>query len=69
MNPHKVKTWEEVQDWLKAKGFTRTENTVDGGRYWRSKNGRHIIVTDPTDGFYPDFIWADLVKRIDKIMA
>jgi len=68
VNPTKVKTWDFVEGWLKSKGFTRTTETVLGGRYWRSKSGRHIIVPDHVDGFFPDFFWDALVKRVEKIV-
>jgi hypothetical protein len=68
VNPHQVKSWESVESWLKTKGFTATHETVDGGRFWRSKSKRHIIVTDSVDGFYPDFLWQDLVKRVNEIV-
>jgi hypothetical protein len=68
VNPRQVKTWESVEEWLKSKGFTQTTEKVDGGKIWRSKSKRHIIVTNHTDGFYPDFLWKDLVKRVDAIV-
>ena len=68
MNPHQIKTWESVESWLRSKGFVPTSNTIDGGRYWRSKSGRHMIVPDHVDGFYPDFFLADLIKRVEQIV-
>jgi hypothetical protein len=68
VNPHQVKSWEAVEGWLKSKGFTQTSEKVEGGRIWRSKSKRHIIVTNHVDGFYPEFLWADLVKRVEKIV-
>lgn len=68
MNPHRVKTWEEVEAWLRSKGFVPTHETVDGGRFWRSKSKRHIIVPDHVDGHYPDFFWTDLARRVEAIV-
>lgn len=68
MNPHHVKTWEQVQAWLMSKGFSPTHNVVEGGRIWVSKSKRHMIVPDHMDGFYPDFFWDDLVRRAEKIV-
>lgn len=68
MNPVQVKTWGSVEAYLTSKGFTITADKVDGGRIWRSKSKRHIIVTNPIDGFYPDFLWDDLVKRVQQIV-
>lgn len=68
MNPNQVKTWEEVEAWLTKKGFVPTHETVDGGRIWRSKSKRHMIVHDHVDGFYPEFFWDSLVRRAEQIV-
>lgn len=68
MNPSQVRTWETVEGWLKSKGFTKTHEKVDGGWFWRSKSKRHIIVPDHVDGYYPDFFWKSLKKRVDAIV-
>lgn len=68
MNPHQVKTWQEVEAYLLKKGFIPTPEIVLGGRIWRSKSKRHITVPDSVDGHYPDFFWVDLVKRVEQIV-
>lgn len=68
MNPHQVKTWAEVEEWLREKGFVPTHERVDGGQIWRSKSKRHMVVPDHVDGFYPDYFWNDLVRRAEKIV-
>lgn len=68
MNPAQVKTWEFVERYLASKGFVQTSETVDGGRIWRSRSRKHMIVTDHVDGFYPEFLWNDLVRRVAEIV-
>lgn len=68
MNPFPVKTWEEVEEHLKRKGFTPTSDVVPNGRYWRSKSRRHMVVPDHIDGMYPDYLWNDLVERVEAIV-
>jgi hypothetical protein len=69
VNPHQVKTWEEVESWLRSKGFVPTPNLAPaGGRYWVSKSKRHIVVPNDIDGFYPDVLWQDLYRRAQQII-
>lgn len=69
MNPGQVKTWKDVETWLIGKGFTKTHERAEGGGYfWRSKSKRHIVVPDDIDGFYPDFFWRDLYRRVMDIV-
>jgi len=69
VNPNQVKTWAEVEGWLYERGFTPTsETTDDGGRIWRSKSKRHLVVPDHIDGYYPDYLWKPLVERAMQIV-
>lgn len=68
MNPYQVKTWGQVEAWLEKKGFVPTSETTDGGRFWRSKSKRHLVVPDHVDGYYPDYLWVDLYERAMQIV-
>lgn len=69
MNPNQAKTWESVEQWLKSKGFVPTsEYTDDGGRFWRSKSRKHIIVPQHIDGFFPEYFFTDLERRVNDIV-
>ncbi len=57
----KVKTAEELEAELRAAGYEPTEHHLKTGRVWRHKvTGKHIIVPDSYDGYYPDFILRDM---------
>ncbi len=61
----KVKTAEQLEAELRSGGYEPTEHHLKTGRVWRSKiTGKHIIVPDSYDGFYPDFILQDIKDYI-----
>lgn len=61
----RVKTRQEVEDALREEGYEPTDFKTDTGRVWRStQTGEHIVVPDPYEGMYPDFILRDLKKMI-----
>lgn len=65
MNPHRVKTQKEVEDDLIAQGFERTTHRTATGTAWKSTHtGKHVIVPDPYEGMYPEFILKDLHERM-----
>jgi hypothetical protein len=68
VNPVQVKTWGDVEAWLVSKGFTKTQERGEGGYFWRSKSKRHIVVPDDVDGYYPDYFWHDLHRRVMDIV-
>lgn len=70
MNPHQVRTWEAVEQWLRSKGFVPTQHVVEGGgaTLWRSKSGRHLSVPDHIDGMYPEYFFNDLWRRARQIV-
>lgn len=68
MSPGRVRSWDEVEAWLRSKHFVPTNDLYPGGRFWRSKSKRHLMVPDAIDGFYPEFFWADLVQRANDII-
>lgn len=69
MNPQQVRAWEEVESWLRSKGFVPTYiAAVGGGQIWQSKSKKNIVVPDPIDGFYPEVFWNDLVRRANLII-
>lgn len=68
MNPGRVRTREEVERALRAKGLEPTDLTTGTGRFWKSTiSGRHIQVPEPYDGMYPEAILEDLYGRLDEL--
>lgn len=65
MNPYRVKSQQEVEDDLKARGFSKTEHRIATGTIWKSsQTGKHLVVPDPYEGMYPEFILKDLHDRM-----
>jgi hypothetical protein len=61
----RIKSAEELEAELRSKGYEPTEHRTRTGRVWRSKlTGKHIIVPDSYDGYYPDFILNDIKEYI-----
>jgi hypothetical protein len=57
----RVKSAEELEAELRARGYEPTDFHSGTGRAWRHiPTGRHIIVPDPLDGMYPDAIIRDI---------
>lgn len=64
----RVVSEDDVHKRLAASGFEATGNRVATGEYWRSKStGKHLLVPDSVQGFYPDWLLKDLEARIGKI--
>lgn len=57
----------EVVESLKKAGFTKTTKTTATGTYWRSKAGRHLLVPESVQGFYPDWLLNDINERLHKL--
>jgi hypothetical protein len=53
-------------------GFEPTDRYTDTGRFWRKKGSRrkpvpHLLVPKSINGLYPDWVIADLRRRIRQI--
>lgn len=57
----------EVIERLKKLGFTKTSKANEVGTFWRSKTGRHLLVTHSVQGFYPDWLLNDIDERLHKL--
>lgn len=63
-----VVTRNEVEGALDKAGFEPTDVRTDTGTWWRSKKtGRHLLVPDPYDEMYPEFILKDLRELAGKV--
>lgn len=59
---------DKLQQVLRARGFEPTEVSTATGRFWRStETKKHILVPDSVQGFYPDWLLADLEEITGKI--
>lgn len=66
--PVPVPTEKQVQALLRQAGFEPTEHRTATGVYWKSaETGKHVQVPDSVEGFYPDWLLADLVGIIGKV--
>lgn len=66
--PVPVVSEETVHQRLKDLGYESSEHKTDTGILWKHKEtGKYIQVPYALDGFYPDFILADLEDIIGKI--
>jgi hypothetical protein len=60
----------QVEARLQALGFEPTKERTATGVFWcRKSDGRHLLIPDSVQGFYPDWMLADLEKEIGKINA
>lgn len=64
MNPFKIPTQEQFEAELVEHGFSKTDQHTATGTYWKSKTGKHLMVTYPYEGMYPDFIAKDIRARM-----
>lgn len=67
MNPFRVASKSDVEAHLDSQGYQATDNVTETGRFWVSKDGRHIQLPHPIQDMYPDFVLKDLEARIGKI--
>lgn len=63
-----VPTEKQVQALLRKAGFEPTENHTATGTYWRcAETGKHVQVPFSVEGYYPDWLLADLVGIIGRV--
>ncbi len=61
----RVKTKQEVEEWLRSEGWVPTDLTTSTGRVWRStRTGKHIQVPEDDEGLYTDWMLRDLMKEM-----
>jgi hypothetical protein len=59
---------EQLKQILGKRGFEPTDERTATGRFWRSRDtGKHVLVPDSVQGFYPDWLLADLEGITGKI--
>jgi len=70
MIAQRVATVGDVEDALLGKGFEPTEHYTATGRYWKhSGTGRHLLIPQSVQGYYPDWMLQDLVWDLGEIVA
>lgn len=68
MNPFKVGTFAEFENYLRAIGLTKTAQSTATGTFWRSsQNGQHVQVPDGIEGMYPDVLMQAVLSQVVAI--
>ena len=69
MNPNKVATEAELWKHLTTRGFVKTDERTETGVFWKhEKSGKHMIVPNSEQGFYPTWLTEDMwgvARRIE----
>ena len=63
MNPFRIPREDEFHKELSDAGFTKTDQTLGTGTFWVSTTGKHLLVTEPYQGMYPEAIAKPLRDR------
>jgi hypothetical protein len=69
MVAERVASREDVEHALEQNDFEPTGQRTATGEYWRHRrSGRHILVPDSYQGYYPDWMLGDLSKEVGKVV-
>lgn len=64
-----VLTREELVKTLRERGCEPTGSRTATGEFWKSPAGRHFLVPDSADGYYPDWMLYDLEEIVGALDA
>lgn len=57
----------EIQGCLRDLGFTETAQKTATGTFWKHESGAHLLVPASIDGYYPDWIYNEVLLKAEKI--
>ena len=64
----RVVSEEELQTALRELGFKLTEESTNTGVFWRHcDSGKHVLVPNSVQGFYPNWLLEDITEQIGLI--
>ena len=62
-----VPTETDIKGRLREIDFTETAHKTRTGVFWRHESGVHLLLPTSIDGYYPEWIYDEVLLRAEKI--